>query len=270
MVQLHSNWGHFAQQARSPVLVPWVILKFCWSLPIRICCFGDVKIIFPPKVSFLLVSWHSVCTMVRKDHFWADDPGNFRTWFSFRFHMLGSYGIIIVSFWFRLRSIDSFQKTNQLSPLQFPTSHCCFFIMFSNWTINWVVYLSLYCKAIMIWNNVHIYIYILHYIVTFTYIFYIWCNMIYVFDCFPWILRFNIGPARENRDRVYVTDAKCPHQGGFRNRRNNHFDHLQKMDFLIKGEENIGKFTLYIYIYIQENDEKRWENDGLPCLSDIT
>eukprot|EP00434_Breviolum_minutum_P011538 symbB.v1.2.010173.t1/scaffold651.1/size176249/3 len=24
---------------------------------------------------------------------------------------------------------------------------------------------------------------------------------------------FNIGPARENRDRVYVTDAKCPHQG---------------------------------------------------------
>ena len=36
--------------------------------------------------------------------------------------------------------------------------------------------------------------------------------------CFPRILRFNIGPARENRDRVYVTDAKCPHQG--------YFDHL--------------------------------------------
>lgn len=102
------------------------------------------------------------------------------------------------------------------------------------------------------------YIYILHYIVTFTYIFYIWCNMIYVFDCFPWILRFNIGPARENRDRVYVTDAKCPHQGGFRNRRNNHFDHLQKMDFLIKGEENIGKFIWYIYIYTG----KWWETMG--------
>ena len=83
--------------------------------------------------------------------------------------------------------------------------------------------------------------------------------MIYVFDCFPWILRFNIGPARENRDRVYVTDAKCPHQGGFRNRGNNHFDHLQKMDFLIKGEENIGKFIWYIYMYIYR---KMMRNDG--------
>ena len=24
---------------------------------------------------------------------------------------------------------------------------------------------------------------------------------------------FNVGPEKENRDRVYVTDAKCPHQG---------------------------------------------------------
>lgn len=116
------------------------------------------------------------------------------------------------------------------------------------------------------------YIYILHYIVTFTYIFYIWCNMIYVFDCFPWILRFNIGPARENRDRVYVTDAKCPHQGGFRNRRNNHFDHLQKMDFLIKGEENIGKFIWYIYIYrkMMRNDGKMMGSHVCPILHRFT
>lgn len=129
------------------------------------------------------------------------------------------------------------------------------------------ILIDLYCKAIMIWNNV--YIYILHYIVTFTYIFYIWCNMIYVFDCFPWILRFNIGPARENRDRVYVTDAKCPHQGGVSKPKKQPFWSPSKNGLSDKRWRKYRKIYI-IYIYIPENDEKRWENDGLPCLSDIT
>lgn len=95
--------------------------------------------------------------------------------------------------------------------------------------------------------------------------------MIYVFDCFPWILRFNIGPARENRDRVYVTDAKCPHQGGVSKPKKQPFWSPSKNGLSDKRWRKYRKiYIIYIYRKMMRNDGKMMGSHVCPILHRFT
>ena len=99
--------------------------------------------------------------------------------------------------------------------------------------------------------------------------------MIYVFDCFPWLLRFNIGPARENRDRVYVTDAKCPQSRRVSKPKKQPFWSPSKNGLSDKRWRKYRKiYMIYIYMYIyrkmMRNDGKMMGSHVCPILHRFT